>query len=101
MDCFVASPRNDGYEQPTSRRPPAAFPLDHFRGELEIGLAAEAFEIVEEDGFAVGRRFRDAHIARYDRLIDFLAHEGAHVLDNLSRQIVARIVHGQYDAMDG
>src|SRR5262249_16268060 len=44
--------------------------LDHFGGEPQIGFAAAAFEIVDQHGFAVGRRFRHAHIARDDGVID-------------------------------
>src|SRR5947209_2881965 len=47
------------------------FPLDDLRGKPLVGLAADALEIVEQHRLAVGRRLRDPHVSRDDRLIDF------------------------------
>ncbi len=74
--------------------------LDDFGGEPQIGFAAAAFEIVDQHRLAVGRRFRDPHVARDDGVVDFRSHEFAHVGDHLARQIVARIEHRQHDAVD-
>ena len=74
--------------------------LDDFGGELQIGLAAGALEVVEQHRLAVRRRLRHAHVARDDRLVDRVAHVGAHVGDHLAGQVVAAVVHGQHDAVD-
>src|ERR1700730_2410033 len=42
-----------------SMRAQFALALDYFGGKLEIGLAADAFEIVHQDRLAVGRRLGD------------------------------------------
>src|SRR6202012_5225773 len=52
-----------------------AFALDHFRRELEIGFAADAFEVIDQHRLAVGRRFRDARVARDHGLVDLGPHE--------------------------
>src|SRR6185437_9935598 len=62
--------------------------LNDLGGEPQIRFAAAAFEIVDQDRLAVGRRFRDAHIARDDGVVDFRAHELAHVGDDLAGKIV-------------
>src|SRR5579859_785398 len=55
------------------------FALNDLGGEPQISFAAAAFEIVDQHRLAVGRRLRDAHIARDDGVVNFLAHELAHV----------------------
>src|SRR5215469_860575 len=60
------------------------FALNDLGGEPQIRFAAAAFEIVDQYRLAVGRRFGDAHIARDDRVVNFCAHELAHVSDDLS-----------------
>ncbi len=78
-----------------------ALALDDFGSELQIGLRADAFEIVEQHRLAVGRRLGDPHVARNDGVVDLVAHELAHVGDHLVGEIVARVVHGEHDAVDG
>src|SRR6185437_16169480 len=58
-----------------SMRAQFAFTLDHFGCELEIGFAADTFEIVHQHRLAIGRRLGDAHIARDHGLVDLGAHE--------------------------
>src|SRR5206468_5247474 len=45
------------------------FPLDDLRGKPQVGLAADALEIVEQHRLAVGRRLRNPHVAGNDGLI--------------------------------
>src|SRR5579863_1736752 len=75
--------------------------LDDLGGEPQIGFAADAFEIVDQHRLAVGGGFRHPHIARDDGVVDLAAHELAHVRHHLVGEIVARIVHGEHDAMNG
>src|ERR1700691_6060161 len=42
--------------------------------EPQIGFAAAALEIIDQDRLAVGRRFRHAHIARDHRVVDLAPH---------------------------
>ena len=77
-----------------------ALALDHFGREPQIRIAAGAFQVIDQHRLAVGRRLRDAHVARDHRVVDFRAHEFAHVRDHLVRQIVAGIEHGEHDAVD-
>jgi hypothetical protein len=79
----------------------AAFAPDDLRGQLEIGLAAAAFQIVEDRRLAVGRRLRNPHVAGNHGLVDRIAHMGADILDDLVGKIVAPVEHGQDDALDG
>src|SRR5215475_5417839 len=95
-----ASERHNHGEEGASARAQLAFALDHFGGELEIGFAADAFEIVDEHRLAVGRRLRDAHVARDHGLVDLAPHELTDIGDDLVRQIVAGVEHGQHDAVD-
>ncbi len=44
--------------------------LDDFGREPQIGFAADALEIVHQHRLAVGRRFRDAHVARDDGVVN-------------------------------
>ena len=81
-------------------RPQLALALDHLRRELQVGLAADAFQIVDQHRLAVGGCFGDAHVARDHGFVDFGAHELPDVGDDLVRQIVARVEHGQHDAVD-
>src|SRR5262245_32135061 len=83
-----------------SRRTHAPLAPDHFRGELNVSLAAGAAIIVEQHGLAVRRRLGHAHIARNDRGIDLLAEHAADVVHHLVRQAGALVVHGEHDAMD-
>src|SRR5216683_4439716 len=53
--------------------------LDDLGREAQIGFAADAFEIVDQHRLAVGRRLRDAHIARDDGGVDLRSHELAQV----------------------
>ena len=68
-----------------SQRPLA---LDDFRCESQVGLAADAFEIVQQHRLAVGRRLRDAHVARDHGLIDLVAHEATHVGNDLAGELL-------------
>src|SRR5271170_7373645 len=79
---------------------PTPLALNDLGGELEIGLAAGAFEVVEQRRLAVRRRLGEADIAGNDRLVDLVAHMGADVGDDLPREAVAGIVHGQHDALN-
>src|SRR6202165_6042940 len=83
-----------------SMRPQLALALDDFRRKLEIGFAADAFEIIDQHRLAVGWRLGNAHVARNHGLINLAPHELPDVGNNLVRQIVARVEHGQHDAMD-
>src|SRR5262245_58986587 len=83
-----------------SMRAQLALALDHFGRELEVRFAANAFEIVDQHRLAVGRRLGDAHVARDHGVVDLAAHELAHVRDDLVRQVVAAVEHGQHDAVD-
>src|SRR5579872_927342 len=74
--------------------------LNDLGGKLQIGLATAAFEIVEKHRLAMRRGFRNPHIARNDRLIDLLAQEAAHIGNDLRGEIVARVIHGEHDAVD-
>ena len=76
------------------------FTLDYFSRESQIGFAADTLEVIDQDRLAVGWRLGDTDIPRNDCLVHFAAHELAHVGDNLIGEIVARIVHGQHDAVD-
>ena len=76
-------------------------PLDDLGRQPQIGFAAHAFQIIDQHRLAVGRGFRHPHIARDNGVVDLAAHELAHVGDDLIGQVVARIVHGQHDAVDG
>src|SRR6478752_1592325 len=64
--------RNDAV---ASMRPQLALALDHFRRQLQILFATDAFEVVDQHGLAVGRRLGDAHVARDHGFVDFAAHE--------------------------
>ena len=81
-------------------RPQLALALDHFRRQLQIGFAADALQIINQHRLAVGRRLGDAHVAGDHGVVDLAAHELPHVGDDLVRQIVAGIEHGQHDAVD-
>src|SRR5882724_6934160 len=81
-------------------RPQLALALDHLCRKLQVGFAADAFQIINQHRLAVGRRLGDAHVARDHGVVDLAAHELPHVGDNLVRQIVARVEHGQHDAVD-
>ena len=77
-----------------------ALALDDLGGELDVGLAAGAVVVVEQDRLAVRGRLGDAHVARDHGLVDLGPEEGAHVRRDLLRQRRARVVHGQHDALD-
>src|ERR1700748_1980320 len=47
-----------------SMRAQIALALDDFRCELEIGVATDTLQVVDQHRLAVGRRFGDAHVAR-------------------------------------
>src|SRR5262245_8741646 len=76
------------------------FTLDDLSGEAQVRFAPDTFEIVNQHRLAIRRRFRNAHIARNYRLVDLVAHELPNVGDNLAGQVVARVVHGQHNAMN-
>src|SRR5262249_33074994 len=67
----------------SSTRLQLALALDHFRRKLEVGFAADAFEVVDQHRLAVGRRLGDADVARDHRLVDLFAHELSDVGDDL------------------
>src|SRR6202030_2133841 len=96
--CLRLLPASPG----SIRREGGQFPLalNDLGGETQIGFAADAFEVVDQNRLAVGRRLRHAHIARDHGVVDFLAHEFAYVGHHLAGEIVARIEHGQHDAVD-
>ena len=70
------------------------------RGQLEIGLAAGALQVVDQRRLAERRRLGDPHIARDHGLVDLVAEMLAHVLGHLLGQAVAPVVHGQHHALD-
>src|SRR6202012_2831393 len=78
-----------------------ALALDYLCRELEVSVAADAFEIINQHGLAIGRRFGNAHVARDHGVVDFAAHELPDVGDDLVRQVAARVEHRQTDAMKG
>src|SRR5581483_11908620 len=81
-------------------RPQFALALDHFGGELQIRFAADAFEIVDQHGLTVGRRLRNAHVARDHGFVDLAAHGLTDVGDDLVREVIAGVEHGQHDTVD-
>src|SRR5260370_18446545 len=83
-----------------SMRAQLALALDDFRRKLEIGFAADAFEIVHQDRLAVGRRLGDAHIARDHGVVDLSSHELPDIGATLVRQMVPRVPHHQHYALD-
>src|SRR5262245_64325890 len=74
--------------------------LDNFGRKTQIGFAADAFEVINEYGLPVRRRFRDAHVTWDYSLIDLVSHELAHIGDNLVGEIVARVIHRQHDTVN-
>src|SRR5205823_10910146 len=88
------------YRYGVSMRAELALALDYFGRQFQIRVAADAFEIVNQHRLAVGRRLGDAHIARDHGVVDLGAHELPDVGNDLIRQIVARVEHGQHDAVD-
>ncbi len=85
---------------PSSRCMQLPLALNDFRSKPQIGLAAAAFKVVEKHRLAVRGGFGNPHVAREDGVIDLDAHEAAHIGDDLRGKIVARVVHGQDNAMD-
>src|ERR1700678_3213396 len=83
-----------------SMRAQLAFALDDFRCELEISVAADAFEIINQHRLAVGRRLGDAYVARDHGVVDLVTHELPDVGDDLVGQVVARVEHREHDAVD-
>src|SRR3954447_5349642 len=76
------------------------FAPDDLGGEAQIGLGAGAFQVVEQHRLAVRGRLRDPDVARDHGLVDLLAHELAHVGNDLAREVVARVEHGEHDPVD-
>src|SRR5215213_1254883 len=83
-----------------SSRPKRALALKNFGGESQVGLRPRALQIVEQHGLAVRGGFGHAHVAGDHGLIDLLAHILPHVGHYLAREVVARVEHGEHDAVD-
>src|SRR6185437_808939 len=84
-----------------SRRVEPPLAPNYLGGESQIGLAARAFEIIEQRRLAIGRRFRQPDIARDNRVVDQFAHFRANVLQYLLGEIVAPVEHRHHHALDG
>src|SRR5690554_998073 len=56
------------------------FPLQYFARQAKISLGATAAQVVEQDRFSVGRRFRDTHIAGDHGVVHPVAQVQAHVV---------------------
>src|SRR5579871_116494 len=66
---------------------------DHFLRELKIRLRALCGAVEDDARLAVGRRLRQAHVARNDRLEHLVAEMLFELRRHLSRQGRARVVH--------
>src|SRR3989440_7390814 len=83
-----------------SSRPQMALALDDLVRELDVGLAAGAVVVVEQDRLAVRGRLGHPDVAGDHGLVDLGAKEGAHLGRDLLGEGRARIVHGEHDALD-
>src|SRR5918994_3802 len=97
---LVASSAMAAPLRPVSRGLERALALDDLGGEAQIGLRARAFQVVEQHGLAVRRRLRHPHVPGDHGVVDLLAHELPHIRDDLARKVVARVEHGEHDALD-
>ena len=73
--------------------------LNHFGRQLQIGLAAGTFQIIENCRLTIGRRFGNTHIAWNERVVDLFAQMRAHIRNNLLCKIISRIEHRKNDAL--
>src|SRR5215468_8279864 len=69
-DVAVAMGRGDHGRDPRLSGAQALFPLDDLGGKADVGLAARAFIVIEQERLAKRRRLGHAYIARDHGLID-------------------------------
>ncbi len=78
-----------------------SFAPDHLGGEADVGLAAGTTDVVEQNRLSMRRRLGHPDVPWNDRVVNLVAHEAAHIRDDLGGKVVARIEHRQHHAVDG
>src|SRR5215467_15832979 len=84
-----------------SPRPRAFLAIgDHLLSQVRVALGPFALLVVNDNGLAETRRFRQANVARNDALEYLSAKKSAQVAGNLARKRGAVVVHRKQDALD-
>ena len=82
----------------TARCGRATLAREHLPRERQVPLRALRLHVVEERRLAVRRRLAQAHVARDDRVEH--AEVALHLVGDLVGEVVARIEHGEDDALE-